>query len=243
METDYIKLGNCIELLKEIQDNSIDVVFTSPPYNSKRHKKYDHYEDNIEDYHGMLCDVTNECLRVTKKWVIVNIQANYYNKTEIYKYIGTYSDKIQRIVIWEKSNPTPSYPHQLTNSYEYFIILGDVPVKTNSVSFKDVIHSSVNSNKFKGHSAVMNKDVCDLFIREFTQKGDLVLDPFLGSGTTAVSCIDLDRHYIGYEISKDYFEIAEKRISDALKDKECRGEQITFDELFFISTVCQSAHI
>lgn len=56
----------------------------------------------------MIVDVTNELLRVCKKDVIVNIQATYFNKKDVYKYIGYFADKLKGIVIWEKTNPQPS---------------------------------------------------------------------------------------------------------------------------------------
>lgn len=210
--------GDCLEIMKSMNNDCVDVSFTSPPYNSIRHKKYKNYTDDLDDYFGFLCNFTDELLRVTKKTIIVNIQANYYNKQDVYKYFGKYNKEISRIVIWNKSNPTPSMAHRLTNSYEYFIIFSkEQSVYINSVSMRDVINYPINSEKIKGHKAVMNSNVADLFIKEFSNKDDIVLDCFMGSGTTALSCKKYGRNFIGIEIDEDYINLAKNRIEDLKK--------------------------
>jgi DNA modification methylase len=211
-----LKCGDCFKLLKEIADKSIDVSFTSPPYNRKRNDKYDNYDDTVENYFKFLCDFTEELLRVTKKYVFVNIQKNYYNKEDVFKYIGKYNTKIQEIIIWEKTNPMPASGNSVTNSYEFFIVLGDIPLKSNETYTKNIISSSVNSSTtLKEHRAVMKQEVSDYFIRNFTEIGDVVLDNFMGTGTTGVSCKKLKRDFIGIEIDKKYFEIAKKKIEES----------------------------
>lgn len=211
-----LRHGDCLEIMKNIPDESIDVSFTSPPYNSVRHKKYKNYNDDLKDYYFFLCKFTDELLRITKRTVIINVQANYYNRPDVYKYIGKYCNEISRIVIWNKSNPQPSsMRHKLTNAYEFFMIFSKEPsVNINSVFMKDVVSYPINSVRIKGHSAVMNNELCDLFIREFTKENDTVLDPFMGSGTTGISCKKHNRNFIGIEIDEDYYKIAKERINE-----------------------------
>ncbi len=221
MELNKIYNMDCFELFESMPDDYVDIVFTSPPYNSIRHTKYEHFEDKYKNYHTFLVDVVKECLRVAKKYVILNVQANYYNKTDVYKFIGDFSKNIQRIVIWNKTNPTPSsLRNRLTNSYEFFFILSKKEtVKCNSVFLKDVITFPINSEKVKGHSAVMNKDVCELFIKEFTQENEIVFDPFSGTGTTAIVCKENNRKYIGTEIEKTYYDYSISRIKGVENEK------------------------
>lgn len=94
--------------MRSMTEKSVDVTFTSPPYNRKRNDKYDHYDDVLEDYFGMLVSFTEEALRLTKRHVIVNLQKNYYNKADVMKYLGRYADSIVDVIIWEKSNPLPA---------------------------------------------------------------------------------------------------------------------------------------
>ena len=206
--------GDCLDILKTFTDKSVDVSFTSPPYNRKRNDKYENYNDTIENYFEFLCNFTDELLRITKKWTFVNIQTNYYNRSDVYKYIGHYSDKIQNIIIWEKTNPMPASNKNITNAVEYFIVLGDTSLKSNTTYTKNHISSSVNSQMDKIHKAVMKQEICDWFIEKFTNENDLVLDPFMGLGTTGISCKKMNRDFIGIELDKSYYEIAEKRIND-----------------------------
>ena len=155
----YIKLyqGDCLEILKTFDSSSVDVSFTSPPYNRKRNDKYKNYDDTIDDYYGFLCDFTNELLRITNKWVFVNVQTNYYNRPDIYRYIGSYFDRIVDIVIWEKYNPMPASGNSITNSYEFFITLGKDSLKSNVTYTKNHITTAVNSKMDKIHKAVINR--------------------------------------------------------------------------------------
>ena len=79
-----IKQGDCLELMKDIPDKSIDISFTSPPYNRKRNDKYKFYNDTIDDYLSFLKSFTDELLRVTKGNVFVYIQKNYYYKCDVF---------------------------------------------------------------------------------------------------------------------------------------------------------------
>ena len=208
---------DCLEFMDSIINKGVkyDLIFTSPPYNSKRFKKYDNFKDDYRCYFSFLKDVSDKMLKVSDK-VIFNLQANYYNREDVYKFIGEYHKKIKRIIIWNKSNPAPSsMNNRLTNSHEYFIFMTNgETIKSNSVFVKDVIDFPVNSKRIKGHNAVMNKDVCSFFISEFTNKGDSVLDLFMGSGTTGVVCCDLERNFTGVEIDKEYYDKAMKRIQE-----------------------------
>lgn len=211
--------GDCLEVMKDMTSKSVDVAFTSPPYNRKRNDKYKNYNDQIEDYFGFLCDFTDELLRICKGYVFVNVQKNYYQKKDIFKYIGKYANKIAEIVVWEKTNPMPASGKSITNSYEFFICLSDKPLKSNTTYTKNIISTSVNSaTTTKIHKAVMKQEVSDWFIEKFTKPEDIVIDPFMGTGTTGVSCRKLHRGFIGVGIDNEYYEIAKERINTAYKE-------------------------
>lgn len=205
---------DCFKALEEINDKSIDYVLTSPPYNRKRNDKYTDYNDNIDDYFSFLINITDILLQKTKKYVFMNLQANYYNRVDVYKYIGYYADKIQNIIIWEKTNPTPAAGNSITNAYEYIIVLGDFSLKSNTTYTKNHITTNVCKNEYhKVHKAVMNEEISDWIIEKFTQEGELILDPFMGTGTTGASCKKYNRKFIGIEKSEEYYKIATNRLS------------------------------
>lgn len=210
--------GDCLIEMRKMTDKSVDISFTSPPYNRKRNDKYEFYNDDIQDYFGFLCNFTDELLRVTKRHVFINIQKTYYNKEDVFNFIGRYSKQIKEIVIWEKTNPMPASGKNITNSYEFFIVLGDEPLKSNYTYTKNIVSTSVNSNMPKEHKAVMKQEVSDWFIVNFTNENDIILDCFMGLGTTGKSCLKNNRSFIGIEINENYFNIAKEDIENIINN-------------------------
>lgn len=206
---------DCLSKLKDFADKSIDITFTSPPYNRKRNDKYTNYDDTIKDYYLFLIEATDLLLAKTKRHVIINLQTNYYNRQDVYKFIGHYYNKIQNVIVWEKSNPLPANGHNITNAFEYFFILGDTAIKSNTTYTKNHITTSINNSITKIHKAVMKQEVADWFIEKFTKENDVVLDCFMGLGTTGLSCIKYNRDFIGIELDEEYFNIAKERIEEA----------------------------
>lgn len=202
-----------LEFMRKLPDKCIDVAFTSPPYNRKRNDKYENYDDTLDDYYGLLIQSIDEMRRITKGNVFVNIQKNYYNKVDVFNLLGHYSKEICEIFIWEKSNPMPACGFNITNAYEFVIVFGE-SIKSNKTYTKNHITTSV-AKMLKSHKAIMHTDIADFFIKNFTQEGDIVLDPFAGAGTTALVSKKHGRNYIGVEISKEYCEIAQKRLDNS----------------------------
>ena len=232
-DTHKVICGDCLEEMKKMADNSVDVFFTSPPYNdsgtanedvanlksNNTHKKYEHVERH-DDWFEWQCEVIDEALRVTKKYVLYNIQAITNNRTNVYKLIGKYADRIHDILIWHKVNGSPtSTPHKISNTYEFVLILkpdGVEGVDVKSLFYRNVISMNINPNKDYGkiHRALMSEDFCDEIIKEFTQEGDTVLDCFNGLGTTMLSCKEFGCKYIGIELSEKYCQKTIERYLD-----------------------------
>jgi len=207
--------GDCLEVMQEMPDNSVDYVLTSPPYNRKRNDKYKLYNDQIADYFTFNQEVINQLLRISKKHIFYNIQTNFYNRDTVYKLIGYFNKDIKEIIIWEKSNPMPASGNAITNAVEYFIVLGKESLKSNTTYTKNIITSSVNSKMPKIHKAVMKQEIADYFIETFTKEKDIILDPFMGIGTTGISCVSMNRDFIGIELIKEYYDISGHRIQEA----------------------------
>lgn len=217
LELDKIYLGDCNELILNLDDKSVDYVITSPPYNRDKLDKYDHYHDAIkkDDYLTMLISITDQLLRVTKNHIFFNIQQTFCNKEQVFQYIGHYYDKIKELIVWEKDNPRPActITKSVTNAYEFIIVLGNDYLKTNGDHVKNVIHTNVYNNKIKSHHAVMHPKVCEWLIDNFTNDCDIILDPFMGTGTTAICARNKQRHFIGFEISEEYWKLSTERLT------------------------------
>ena len=212
VENNTVIHADCLDILPKMLDSSVDYSFTSPPYNRKRNDKYSDFTDINDNWLQLNIDVITELLRVTKKHVFYNIQANYYNRQDVYKLIGNFSEKIVDIHIWEKSNPMPASGKSITNAVEYFLILGNASLKSNITYTKNIITTSVNSNMPKEHKAVMKTDVAEHFISKFTQENDIILDCFFGYGTTGIVAKQINRNFIGIEKEKTYFDMAVNRL-------------------------------
>lgn len=207
---------DCLLGFKEMENKSVDHVFTSPPYNRKRNDKYNFYSDDKVDYRTFIQEVINESIRISKGYVFLNIQKNYYNKEDVFKLIGDNSNKLIDIFIWSKSNPMPARGFNVTNAYEFILVLSDThkSIKSNHTYTKNIFTTNVYSNNpyKKIHRAVMNPEACEYIIKNFTQENDVILDPFMGVGTTAEVCLDLNRRFIGFEINNEYTDIAKSRL-------------------------------
>lgn len=128
---------------------------------------------------------------------------------------------------WIKNNPQPSTNYRkeentrsVTNCVEHFYVLthdGKEFRNYGKDECLNIIRSNVNAESISGHGAIMRMDIAEWWIKHFTRKGDLVLDPFMGTGTTAIACKNLGRNYIGIEQSKKYVDIANKRIEEETK--------------------------
>ena len=206
---------DCINGMRYIPDNYFDYAFTSPPYNRKRNDKYKLYDDTLDDYYGFLIKLTEELRRITKNHIFLNVQTNYYNKSDVYRFIGTYADYIQNIIVWEKTNPMPASGTNVTNAFEYFIVIGDKPLKALHTYTKNIISTSVNSKTTsKKHKAVMNREVAEWIFDSFIPAGSFVIDPMMGLGTTAIVANNHDCKWFGFEIIQDYIDIALMRIKE-----------------------------
>ena len=204
--------GDCLKKLKNMNENSCDITFTSLSYNRKRNDKYANYNDIIDDYFGFLSKSIDEMLRVTKRHVFLNIQKNYYNKKDVFNIIGNYSEKITEVFIWEKSNPMPAPGNSITNAYEFILVFGE-KLQSNTTYTKNHIRTSV-AKMLKNHKAVMHPEVANFFISKFTSEHETVLDPFMGTGTTGKICKLLKRNFVGIEIDHEYFSLSKRQINE-----------------------------
>ena len=218
--------GDCFNELPKLKSQSVDIVITSPPYNRKRNDKYNNHNDIKSDYVSFLEKSINECLRVCKGNVFFNIQKNSYNHQDVHKIIGMFSDKIIEVLIWKKSNPMPN-PH-LINAYEYILVLSDnnKSLKANKTYTLNHFTTPVYSaNPHKNiHRAVMHPDACAYMVDNFSNEGDIILDPFMGIGTTGIVATEKNRSFIGIELDQDYFKICNSNIMLS-KNKFCLEEK------------------
>jgi len=231
-----IYCGDCLELMKQLENDSINIVITSPPYNAGKNVRgnfYDEYSDNlsIEDYEKFISDTNRECIRVSK-YVFFNFQILTNNKLAYLSIFNTFKNNIKDIVIWNKSQVQPSIqPTMLNSKFEFVVVfakeelcksrvferaffnnrlpgleLNNNVIETNNAANESFEWSDENKAKF-------SKEFVEWFIKRFTDKWDIILDPFMGTGTTAVVCKQQHRNFIGIELSQDYIDTANNRLN------------------------------
>jgi site-specific DNA-methyltransferase (adenine-specific)/modification methylase len=245
---------SCVDGMRLMKDDSVDIVITSPPYNLKdAESKYDQYADNMtdEDYYNFIKDVITELIRVTKYFVFFNFQFLSNNKITYLRIMNDFRDNVKDIIIWHKNQALPSPANCLTNTYEFVVVFTKKDKAKGKAfdceAFDDYTKKfSLSTNVISGggnaqESNELNK-ACfpsyfvEWFVRRFTNEDSVVLDPFMGSGTTALICCKYRRKYIGFEVSKAQCDYANERIkkwslqpriSDylTLKRTGCNGDE------------------
>jgi DNA modification methylase len=231
MKYNKIYNGDCIELCEELDDNSIDCVITSPPYFNSN-KKYQrgsgfHYSQDIgeplfviQDFFESIKDKLKDdgiiCLNLGFSYGETGVMRPFDVLERLRKKNGYF---VNDILIWHKNNPIP-LQNRLTNAIEYIFILSKQPqIKYQT---KEYTHNVFKFPVDKGngvHSAVFPLELPKICLEHFTKENDLILDPFMGSGTTALACLNMNRNYIGFEINQSYIDFAEKRILNESSQK------------------------
>jgi DNA modification methylase len=227
---------DCLNIMQQMPDDYCDLTVTSPPYNfnagSGLGTKYNNtFKDNLsqEQYFDWSVKVITECMRVSKL-VAWNIQMIAGNKEALLKYIGYFHKEIREVLIWDKQYSEPAMNEKVLNSEYEFIILFDKNGggrKIEQAQFErgtvaNVIRKNKSKNSIKSknkqdnHFAVFPDLLPAKLIHYFSKKGDIIFEPFLGSGTTCLQAIKYDRKYIGCELVKEYFNIAQQRINNEL---------------------------
>lgn len=262
-----ILLGDCENVLKNIPDDYVDLIFTSPPYADQRKNTYGGIKP--DDYVNWFLPKAAEFFRVLhpEGTFVLNIKERVVNG-ERHTYVIDLILELRKQgwlwteeFIWYKKNSYPGkWPNRFRDNWERLLQFNKqrqfkmyqeavmVPVgdwakdRLSNLSEVDkqrdesrvgsgfgknisnwvgrkkvyphnVLHLATECSN-RNHSAVFPLDLPTWFIKLFTQTDDVVLDPFLGSGTTAVAALQLGRRYIGIETEEEYVRLSKDRISE-----------------------------
>jgi site-specific DNA-methyltransferase (adenine-specific)/modification methylase len=185
--------------------------------------KYSNFSDNMpmDEYYIFHKKVLSEMLRVSKI-IFYNIQVVTGNKPAVFKLIGYFSEHIKDIVIWDKGYGQPAMHTGVLNAqHELILILGDNPIARaftnpyfNRGGLSNVWQIPRERSIYKKHGATFPKKLVEIILENFSKEGDIIYDPFMGSGTTAVVAKRMGRNYIGSETSQEYCTIAEERLTN-----------------------------
>lgn len=226
---DTITLGDSYKLIKELDDKSVDLVIIDPPYNlmkkqknisysgagafGKKGRTYHSELENNNIITGINNDLLKELVRVMKK---INIYI-WCNKEQILDYLTFFKEYNMELLTWHKSNPVPTCSNKYLSDTEYLLFFREEGVKIyGSYETKKKYYitdtNKIDKSKFN-HPTIKPIDIISNLIVNSSTRGGVVLDAFMGSGTTAVACKNTERHYIGFEIDPKWCKIANDRVN------------------------------
>ena len=245
--TDLNKIYNedCLETLSRIPDDYIDLVITSPPYNMNLRirngqytsrqivkefsSKYDGFDDNlpIDDFYKHHSQIIKELLR-TSNLIFYVIQIVTGSKRAFFKIIGDFNENLKDVIIWDKGVAQPAMQKQVLNRQSEIILVfeKDYPISRQfrSAPFErgklnDIWNISRGKKLNKDHGAVFPEELVEKIITNFSNKNDVVYDPFLGTGTTAFVAKKLGRNYLGSELLESYYNFAQERLNADISEQ------------------------
>lgn len=205
MEYDYIERGDCLELMKELPDKSVDLIITDPPYGKKADKGTNGFGSaKNRKYKGGWDSkipekaVFDEMFRVSKNVIIFG--GNYFTQ---------HLPPSNCWIFWDKKGDI---------AFKNPFADGELIYTTFTKVVKKIVFRQqgfiTDSKDKRYHPTQKPSELVQMLIEQFSNEGDIILDPFLGSGTTAVAAVNTNRHYIGFELDEKYFDIACKRLDE-----------------------------
>lgn len=231
-----IKIYNqdCMEMLKNIPDNAIDLIITDPPYDisctggggNQGHKISTMGKDLVDLNINTGYDIRTvgkEIVRVMKK---MNVYF-WCNKKQIPEYFDFYVKEQGckfDILTWNKTNPVPTYSNKYLTDTEYCLYFrnGGMCEPKNYEDAKTYWFDPINASdkQIWEHPTIKPQHMIEKLIRNSSKQGQLVMDLYLGSGTTAAACKKLNRNFIGSEINEKYYKIALDRVEKQEQELE-----------------------
>lgn len=209
-----LKQGDCIELLKELPKKSVDCIVTDIPYGEVNRKS-----NGLRNLNKGKADIVNfkleelmkEFFRVCKGSIYIfcgTEQISEIRKQMIEAGLST------RLLIWEKTNPSPLNGQYIWLSGIECCVYGKFKGATFNEHCKNtVFRYPCGRNKL--HPTQKPLELMEKLILVSSNEGDIILDAFMGSGTTGVACVNTNREFIGFELDEEYFNIAKDRIEAA----------------------------
>jgi len=181
-------LGDCLEVMRGMPDKCVDAVITDPPYP-------DYYANEYKYFDGILEPLKEfDCRQLVFWSAKVEFPLDY-----------------SAIHIWDKAIGVSQYERIFErNGHKNFQVFREMSIFSS-------VRAKIAGDTFYNHPSQKPIKLIRKLIEKYTHEGDTILDPFMGSGTTGVACVQTGRNFIGIEIDPTYFAIAEKRIAEAQK--------------------------
>ena len=217
----HLMFGDCLERMKEIPDGSVDLCVSDIPYkltgggkgdgaNSKRPKCI--LEDNSQLMKvPKFEDWLPELYRVMKSGTHLYLMCNFKNLNDLMNKSLVVGFKHINLLVWEKNNCTPSQFYM--KNCEYTLLLRKGKSKyINNIGDSKTVHKFNNILGNKVHPTEKPEELMNFYVENSSNRGDTVLDMFMGSGSTGLAALNTSRKFIGIEMEEKYFDISVNRL-------------------------------
>ena len=216
--------GDCLEVMDKLIDKGIkvDCVITDPPYKvisggNEKGLSYKHKGSITEKNDGKIfkhndikmSDWLQKVYKLLKDESHCYIMTNFLNLKELMIESEKVGFKAHNLLVWEKQNATPNRWYMKNCEYVIFAKKGKSKFINNCGSR---VVEQFDNPKNKVHPTEKPIGLMEMYIANSSNENQVVLDPFMGSGTTGVACKNLNRNFIGIELDENYFNIAKDRI-------------------------------
>ena len=212
--------GDCLELMKDIPDGSVDLVLTDIPYNAvnKQSNGLRNLDKGNADIITFDLDLfLQKVLMVCKNSICTFCGKEQFSK--IYEFFASQKGTV-RPVIWEKSNPSPmNGQHIYLSGVEMAVWFKKMGAKTFNAHCKNTVFKYPNGRS-KLHPTEKNHNLLKELILDNSNEGDIIFDPCMGSGSHGLVAVENNRRFIGIELDEGYFNIAKERIEKAITAKQ-----------------------
>lgn len=222
MELDRIYNSDCIAGMAGMESGSVDLIVTDPPYliGYKTHHRPDGHRfkseilnDKGKEAKKMVSDYIRECYRILKD----DSAAYFFTCTKTLEFFrsecAAAGFNVKNLIVWDKGNWTMGdLECQYGQMYEFIVYCNKGNRKINGKRLPDIWRVPRVATPDLVHQNQKPVDLIGLCVLKSSEEGGVVFDGFMGSGTTAISCIRTKRHFIGYELDKGYYDIASRRV-------------------------------
>ena len=219
IELNKIYNEDCLDGMKRIPDGSVDLIVTDPPYliNYSRHVKGHRFENKIlnDNNPELISKYIKECYRILKNNSAMYMFASHKTVDFFKQELEDTGFNVKNMIIWDKQRQGMGDTSTVFGfQYELIFFVSKGQPKIRGKRLSDIWSFPKVVGRNQVHQNQKPIELIERCVTKHSNEGDVVFDGFLGSGTTAIACLNTNRNFIGFELDKGYFDIATKRIEE-----------------------------
>ena len=225
MELNKIYNEDCLEGMKRISGGSVDLIVTDPPYliNYSRHVKGHRFENKIlnDNNPELISKYIKECYRILKNNSAMYMFTSHKTVDFFKQELENTGFNVKNMIIWDKQRQGMGDTSTVFGfQYELIFFVSKGQPKIRGKRLSDIWSFPKVVGRNQVHQNQKPIELIERCVTKHSNEGDVVFDGFMGSGTTAIACINTNRNYIGFELDQEYYRASIERINNHVKDKQ-----------------------